>query len=168
MEGPALNLMEHDEFVAKSGAFAWGVRGVAASVRAVWGGRGFALYFLACLLALAPLLVFGLWCAALGRYVALVWMVPAAAAFLRAPAGLNVADGMPWLACGIVALIVSLWAGPVHLLGGAVVVATWILTAAVRGTTMVMLEGRLRASKDAYEQLRDSGNLIPPRPPANE
>ena len=160
--------MEHDEFVAKSGAFTWGVRGVAASVRAVWGSRGLVLYFLACLLALAPLLVFGAWCVALGRYVPLVWMVPAVAAFFRARAGLNVVDGIPWLACAIVALIVSLWAGPVHLLGGAAVVATWILTAGVRGTTLLMLENRLRTSKDAYEQLKASGNLIPPRPPSSE
>jgi len=160
--------MEHDEFVAKSGAFAWGVRGVAASVRAIWGARGLALYLLACLLALAPLLVFGAWCVAVGRYVPLIWVVPAAVAFVRARPGLNVVDGMPWLACAIGALIVSLWSGPVHLLGGAAVVATWILTAAVRGTTMVMVEGRLRASKDAYEQLRDSGNLITPRPPSSE
>jgi hypothetical protein len=154
--------MEHEEFAASTPAnpVVWGVRGPARAVRAVWGGSGLACYGLACLLALAPALALGVWAAMQARYGALFWVVLAALAFLMGRPRLNLMDGLPWILCGLAGVVVAIFAGLLHLLGGAAVVATWILAGAVRGTTMVYLEDRLRRSKDAFERLRAAGQLI--------
>ena len=153
--------MEHDEFVARSSAnsLLWGGRGVGSAVRALWGARGLALYALASALALSPTIGIAAWSAWHERYGALGWLVPGLLAFAAARPGLNLIDGLPWLACGLIGLAVSIWAGPLHLLGGAAVVATWILAGAVRGSALVSLENRLRASRDDYERLRAAGKL---------
>jgi hypothetical protein len=161
--------MEHDEFVDRSSskAFVWGVRRVTSAVFEVWGAAGLAAYGLACGLAMAPPLALAAWSAMQGRYAAVAWIVPAAFAYLAARPRLNLVDASPWLACALAGLVLSLWWGPLHLLGGAAVVASWILAGTVRGITMAFLEGRLRSSKVAYERLRATGNLIlTQRPPA--
>jgi hypothetical protein len=138
------------------------VSGVAGAVLAVWGAGGLALYLLALLAGLAPLLGFTAWSALW------IWLVPGALALAAARPGLNLVDGLPWLGCGLVGAVVSIWADAQHLFGGAAVVATWILAGAVRGTTMAALESRLRASKGDYERLRAAGRLILiPRPPSS-
>ena len=154
--------MEHQEFVARSTAnsLLWGVRGVGSAVLALWGAGGLAVYALASVLALSPAIGVAAWAALHERYGALGWLVPAVFAFAAARPGLNLINGSPWLACGVVGLVVSIWAGPLHLLGGAAVVATWILAGAVRGSAVVSLENRLRASRDDYERLRAAGKLI--------
>jgi hypothetical protein len=153
--------MEHSEFVARSSAnsLLWGVRGVGGAVLALWGASGLAWYALASLLALSPTIVIAAWAAAHGRYGALGWLVPGVLAFAAARPGLNLVAGSPWLACGLLGVAVSIWLGPLHLLGGAAVVATWILAGAVRGSALVSLQNRLLASSDDYERLRAAGKL---------
>ncbi|HEY8251456.1 MAG TPA: hypothetical protein VIG70_12700 [Burkholderiales bacterium] len=153
--------MEHSEFVARSSAnsLLWGVRGVGGAVLALWGASGLAWYALASLLALSPTLGIAAWAAAHGRYGALGWLVPGVLAFAAARPGLNLVAGSPWLACGLLGVAVSIWLGPLHLLGGAAVVATWILAGAVRGSALVSLQNRLLASSDDYERLRAAGKL---------
>lgn len=153
--------MEHEEFVARSSAnsLLWGVRGVGSAVLALWGAGGLAWYALASLLALSPTIAIAAWSAALERYAALGWLIPGVLAFAVARPGLNLIAASPWLACGLLGVAVSIWAGPLHLLGGAAVVATWILAGAVRGTALVSLQNRLLASKDDYERLRAAGKL---------
>ena len=154
--------MEHQEFVARSSAnsLLWAGRGVGKAVLALWGAGGVACYALASFLALSPAIGIAVWSALHGRYGALGWLVPSALAFAAARPGLNLIDALPWLGCALIGLVVSIWAGPLHLLGGAAVVATWILAGAVRGTALVSLQNRLLASKDDYERLRDAGKLI--------
>jgi hypothetical protein len=153
--------MEHNEFVARSSAnsLLWSVRGIGSAILALWGAGGLAWYVLASLLALSPTLGIAAWSAAHERYGALGWLVPGVLAFAAARPGLSLVAGSPWLACGLVGVALAIWAGPLHLLGGAAVVATWILAGAVRGSALVSLQSRLLVSREDYERLRAAGKL---------
>ena len=156
--------MEHQEFVAKTSAgdMLWGVRGFTRAVFLVWRARGLLYVAVAALFGLMPLLGFAAYSAWRGQYGPLVWILPGALAFYIGKPNLNLIVGLPWLACGLVGLVASAWLGPLHLLGGLVPGVTWLLSGALKGTAMHMMEERLRTSKHSYDRLKASGRLILP------
>jgi hypothetical protein len=156
--------MEHEEFVAKTsaGTMLWGVRGFTRAVFFVWRTRGLLYVAVAALIALMPLLGFAAYSAWSGQYGPLAWILPGVLAFYAGKPNWNLIDGLPWLACVLVGFVSSAWLGALHLFGGLLPCVTWFLSGALKGTVMQMMEERLRASKDSYDRLKMSGNLLLP------
>jgi hypothetical protein len=156
--------MDHQEFVTKTSAgdILWGVRGYTRAVFLVWRTRGLLYVVVAALFGLMPLLGFAAYSAWSGQYGSLAWTLPGVLAFYTGKPNLNLIDGVAWLACVLVGLVASAWLGPLHLFGGLVPCVTWFLSGALKGAVMQMMEERLRASKESYDRLKVSGNLLLP------
>jgi hypothetical protein len=154
--------MEHDEFVerARSNEIFWGVNGFFRPVFLAWGIGVLLAVVAASLLALAPALVFGVYCVLHQEYAALAWALPTVLAFLAGKPNLNCISGFPWVICAVIGLALTIFFGPLHLVGGLLPGLTWFLSGAVKGVTMVSMESRLSESAEAYKKLKESGALF--------
>jgi hypothetical protein len=154
--------MEHNEFVEKtrSNAIVWGVERFYRAVFLVWGTSGLFWILAASLLILAPALAFVLYCLLHSRFFAVAWTLPVVLAFLAGIPNLNLIAGSIWVLCALIGVVVAVFFGPLHLVGALLPFLTWFLSGALKGTTMVSMEDRLRESQESYRRLKESGILI--------
>ncbi len=154
--------MDHAEFVRQSSGRAvfWGVHTFLRPVRLVWGIRGLFVVAAASLLVLAPTFGFGFYAVRQGHFGGLAWALPALLAFFVGRPNLNCVAALPWVICALIGLVVAIFFGPLHYVGGVLPGITWMLAGALRGTTMQAMQERLRESPQAYDKLKRSGEML--------
>jgi hypothetical protein len=180
----------HAEFIRACEAreIVWGVHGLFRSVRLVWAsrsGRRIAILVAWCLAPIVAVVALSIKASA---PLLLLWLLPIGLAVLAGTPGLSLLGLIFWTICGSVSAGVSIVWGArqprgVHGLADCGEVASnasphlsqvaafsafcaialpivWVVACAVKGTTMIAIEGELRRSREAYDRLVEAGILF--------
>lgn len=156
--------MDHATFLAhqKDPTFHWGVRGFYRAVHALWGAAGLWTVIAQTAAILTPALLLAGYAASTGPTSLLVWPVFALFAFRAGNPSPSGVGAFFSLLCVIAGLVLAFSVDALHVWGSLLPGLTWFAASALKGTTLMSLEERIFTSEDAYQRLRDSGELMLP------
>lgn len=145
----------HHDFVEMSTdrQWVWGVTDFYQAMRVVFGRIGIVVAAsIAVALLLAPV-AFAWTAVQQGRPALIVWSVLAAISWYLARPDFGFADVIVRAICLGAAALLARSGGDLHLIGGGMVIAVFLLGALTKFVVMQMMQSRLRRSPEAFERL---------------